>query len=789
MHRTKLYLAVSTFAAVSTLAGNAAAQMLEEVTVTATKRSASIQDIPFNISAVSGDTIREMGIADITDLSKVVPGLVVSDQGIRTGFITSAISIRGMNAELVSRGSGPLKTVSPVAVYVNESPLFVNFQFQDLERVEVLRGPQGTLYGSGAMGGAIRYITNKPDTQEFQARVDTTVGSTAGAGDLNHKIHATLNIPLSDTFAVRMNAGLTKNAGFIDAPSLYQVNKNEEPVLADPDDILGSLVATYSKSDINDEEARSFRIAARWEPNDAVVVDLHYMHQKLEADATMEESLSLPQGNKVSPRQRLNGFEGETDFFSVEVQADVGFATATYAGTYSDDKNELGQDNTGLYEMFSFWTAYYGDGPRPYIPVFEKKNKEATVHELRLTSNSDGALNWIVGGFYMEEETDAATEQWYPGYTDYSNACFPVHGFASAECGYGTLTGVYEENGGLPIRKDLAYLTNFQEEFTDMALFGEVGYNFTDLWQVTAGVRFYDQEIDIKEQAGLMFVPGGIANESGSISETGQLYKLNTSYHLNDDTQIYANWSEGFRRGGSNGLPQTVFGAPVDDDLRRFAPDFATSYDIGIKGSISGRTEYSVALFRIDWEDIQLNTSCTPVGILCALNAGEARNQGLEAEVRSQITDSLMINAGYTYIDSEITNTTGANGGFGGVKGESLPGVPEHSGSVSLIYQHTLDNGLEFSWNGVVSYTGKRLNGLDGATYTELDSYTNIDTALSLTGEQWTVGLRADNLLDNDEYIGVMPAGEVGQSNATGHDASGLMPRPRTISVLVNYHF
>ncbi len=795
-------LAVAISAAV--LSSTVSAAVLEEVTVTATKRAVSARDIPINISAVTGDTLTSLGIEDITDLAKMAPGLVVSDQGIRSGFMSSNVQIRGMNAEAAARPSGAIKTASPIALYVNNTPLVVNLQFNDIERVEILRGPQGTLYGSSSMGGTIRYITAKPDFDELSGSVTAGIGSIDGAGDLNHKMSAILNVPVSDTFALRFNAATSQNAGYVDVPGALVLDANGAPATNGTN--LHGAPITKSLTETNEERSEAYRVAARWEPSDTLSMGLEYIHQDLNSDNSSAESLFLPQGNRQSPSGKLNPYSGDTDMVALEMEADIGFATASFSTSYTDDKNSLENDNTGLYQHFSFYTDVYGSSPRPFIPVYEIKDTRTVAHELRLASNEEGTLEWIVGAFYMQENLETKSEQFYPGYDDYANECFGVYGYGSTECGLGTtfFLGTDPETG-LTITKDLAYLSNFQQEFTDKALFGELTVNISDEWQATVGARAFDQEIKIAEQGGVMFAAGygGLASETATISDKDQLFKFNTSYQFNDDNQVSFTWSEGFRRGGGNALPSTLSFVPgpievVPEVYKQYKSDFVTNWEIGVKGLLNDQLEYTVSAFLMEWENAQVNTTCTSIALFCAVNAGDAENVGLEMELKAQLTDDLLISAGYTYIDSKLTSVNPALMGTSigdrlteQALGQALSNVPENSATVTLVYDAVMSNGLNLGMNLSASHVDDRLNALIGDSRVTLDAYTKVDAGISLsTTDEWRVALQVSNLFSADDYIGTVEEGTFGANlGGVGTDAQGVTLAPRTVSLTGTYQF
>jgi iron complex outermembrane recepter protein len=257
---------------------------LQEVIVTATRRAESAQNIPASITAITGAAIDAEGISDKVDLAHSVAGMNVTDKGAFGGVNGSSLIIRGLNSDSTSGEfiqSSPI--VQPVATYVDDTPLFFNLRLQDLDHVEILRGPQGTLYGSGSLGGTIRYVQNAPDPQAFDAKVETGVSDTAHTHAVNWDVNGMLNLPISETLALRFNAGYTTEAGFINQPNLYVLGSSGAPVAAQAGNLL-SPPQTYSRDGVNSNLYRTARAAVLWKPNDDFHAQLSYYHQQSSAD-------------------------------------------------------------------------------------------------------------------------------------------------------------------------------------------------------------------------------------------------------------------------------------------------------------------------------------------------------------------------------------------------------------------------------------------------------------------------------------------------------------------------
>ena len=665
--KTALAVAVGTAVAFGNSASAIAQDAtLEEITVTATRRDAAIEDVPYNISAVTGEDLDQNLVTGSGDLFRTIPGVTYVEHGARSGVNNANIILRGINAEDLARNNGPYATAPVVSQYINETPMFVTLRLKDIERVEVLRGPQGTLYGSGSLGGSMRFIYKRPDFDGFSAQVEGGIGSTSGSDDLNYSADAILNIPFSDTFAARMAVGYEENAGFIDKPAQYVVRADGSPELdtgatdpvGDSANFFAGQPVFESVEDVNDSDSTSARAALRWMPTDRFEANLTFQTQEDNSGGTQMNSWDMFGKDSMQNATLIEEpFTRDVDVLALDGQFDMAFATFT--ASVSDYKSEgTGRrDLTGNYETFSFYVSYYGTSPRPLIEDNSTFSDEGTVIEARLASSGDssGSFDWVIGVFSYEQDTVFKTEQYYRGYDDYSVSCFIETGtFGGAPCGFGTLFGIEPTNGPVEVTKDFAYVSNQDNKFEDRAVFGEVTWHITDRFQITGGFRSFDQDFSTTQVGGLAFVPGGVESRSLSTSNSDTLFKLNTSFAINDSTNIYATWSEGFRRGGANGLPVNAFGAPVNPNAFTYKPDKTENREVGLKGVLKDRFRYTVAAFDIDWNNIQVNTGCTPLALLCVVNAGEADSKGIEIEFSGAVTDAFDINAGYTYADTEL---------------------------------------------------------------------------------------------------------------------------------------
>ena len=680
---------------------------LQEVVVTATRRAVSAQDLPISITAVTGAELDRAGIVDIAGLAHAMAGVNYTDKGPFGGVNGANLIIRGLNSETTAglpAAASPV--VPPVATYVDDTPLFVNLRLQDLDRVEILRGPQGTLYGSGSLGGTIRFVQNAPDPTAFDARVEAGVSDTAHTHTPNEDVSGMLNLPVTDTFAVRMNAGWTYDAGFINQPNLYALDSSGAPIAAQPGNLF-SPPEIYAKKGTNSYDYRSARIAALWKPSEVFHAQLSYYYQLSTADGFPYASTSTaaynkpispllqPSGNFTNPPLATQLFNApvpagvdslsnaqnsadptndRVDLVALTVEYDLGFATLTSASSWAHHVNQTRADETGEYVNFPFYQSLYGQNPRTFIQGLEGLDDKPWSQELRLASQSGGMLDWVTGLFFKNQTTVIQEHDYYPGYLGFYNACAPIYGQSGGDgvtpsyCGVGETAytpGATNTIDGIAINKDQAYIGDFETKFKDLAVFGELTAHLTSAWSVTGGTRVFKQTISQSQQTGLLFDGGAlfgpvvpIANTSLSDSWRKALWKINTAYQIDKTDLIYATWSQGFRRGGVNALPASEPGEHyvTPSALTKLAPDTADNYEIGAKGTVQNRYRYSAAIYDIQWHNVQEGVDLTPLVLPASLNVGQAYSRGLELEFDALLTQHFEANLDYTYDQTKLTS-------------------------------------------------------------------------------------------------------------------------------------
>jgi outer membrane receptor protein involved in Fe transport len=789
---------------------------LEEVVVTASRRAVSAQDLPINITAITGDTLEQAGIQDISGLAHSVAGVNYTDKGPFGGVNGSTLIIRGLNSEATA-GQLALASpvVPPVATYVDETPLFVNLRLQDLDHVEILRGPQGTLYGSGSLGGTIRFVQNAPDPSAFDANGEVGLSKTAHTHALNEDVNGMLNLPFSDTFAVRLNASWTDEAGFINQPNLYVLDGAGVPVAADPANPLTSAPEKYSKDGVNAYQYRSARVSALWKPSDEFKAQLSYYYQVASAggfpyvattSAAYNQPIAEPPGilpqlyNAPVPAgvdalssstNSLESTNDKVDLVALTLEYDMGFATMTSSSSAAHHNNQTNSDITALYTNFFFYKPYYGENPRSFIQGHDQLDDKVWSEEIRLASKTGGSFDWVAGAFFKSQTTDIREHEFYPGYNAYYNACIAAN--PNGNCGFGeyvTTPGAINPLEGIPLVVDQTYIGDFETRFKDLAVFGELTWHLTSDWSLTGGTRVFKQTLSQAQQTGLLFDgPGFVANESLSDQWRRALWKINTSYQLDKSNLVYATWSQGFRRGGVNALPPSELngGYVTPPALTKLQPDTADNYEIGVKGTFANRYRYSAAIYDIQWHNIQEGVQLTPLVLPAALNIGEAFSRGLELEFFANITSHLTGQVGYTYDQTQLKSL---NPLFVSPNvsvpppaiGSPLPGTPKTSIALGLEYGKVpLAGGeLRFAVNG--HYQSDVIPALS-ATVPTVSGFTIVDTRASFALTHWVTTLYVNNVANR---LGI---NSYTDPSIFGNRSQGVISTPRTVGVTVGYSF
>lgn len=747
---------VATLVAVG-VSGSAYAQvMIEEITVTATKREASIQDIPFSINAQTAADIRRTGATDLEGLSRNIAGLTVQNLGPGQ----SQVAIRGVSAGQIVRDQPGVK--EQVGVYLDESVISLSlftpdFDLYDLNRVETLRGPQGTLFGSGSVGGTIRYITNQPNLDAFEGHVEFDLNSITD-GDIGGSIKGMVNMPLGENAALRLVGYTTEYGGFIDA-----LGEN------------GSV-----RSDVNSGNRTGIRAALTFAPTDSLTITPRVVYQEIETDGFNRQEVfnlyanphtttrpAIQLGERQQYLLRDEEFSDETLLIDIVAEAEFESFVVTFAASQLDRDILVSRDASALTGSVSIDLGYAPADVLLASNLRDTTDLKQTTFELRASSNSDSAWQWVGGVFMSDVERDYKQRLPTPGYAAATDAALGAGTSAAVANGFPNLDS--------PFNSDLPY------DIEQLALFGEVTYDVSDTFHLTVGGRYYDFDETRTIITGGLFAGGG-PQQVNSTTSDGFTPRILGSWNLNDDVTFNAQASQGFRLGGVNDPLNT--GLCTAEDLQIFGSfqdyndEKMWNYEAGIKSTWSSGVTFNAAAFYSDIEDLQVTLDAGSCSSRISFNVADAHTAGVEFELTAQPLESLYFSLAGSILESEFDSTvidsTGAI--LGGVQdGNRLASVPEFQfaatgsylfplaafggsdGSVTLTVQHVGDRitqpSDQLSGAGVFS-SGLAFGGATGDELTivdlELDPYTIINLSASVEKDDWSAVIYVRNLGDEN---------------------------------------
>ncbi|HEY7741077.1 MAG TPA: TonB-dependent receptor [Steroidobacteraceae bacterium] len=734
---------------------------LDSVVVTAQKRVQALGEIPMSVTVVSGDALERQQADNFQDLISLVPGLSINTN---TRGVTR-ISLRGINTGGVA---------STVGVYANDVPfgsssglangavLSGDFDTFDMNRIEVLRGPQGTLYGASSLGGVIKYVANEPSTAGFEGRVQASLEDIAGGG-MGHALTGVLNMPASDTFAVRASAFYRSDDGFIDS-----IGINPIPTLQNP--AVNIVGGSRVEEDLNGLETYGGRVSALVRPSDAFSLNLTVLFQDIKSDnADRYEADPVTYaplyGGLIASRYHPEWTDIEYRVYSATMDWDLGGVTLQSVTSYGEF-TETFQRDVARVPLFGIPAAqlatlvYSTPGTTDRLLSAIQNQITATdkfTQEFRLLSPENETFEWLVGAYYTEEDSGID-----PQIITAVNPGTETPAAGVAPIADGSLPSSYEE----------------------LALFANATWHITDRFDLSFGGRLSENDQEASQSLAVnlpgVFV-GTLVFDGVTSSESPFTWSVSPRFEFSDATSMYARIATGFRPGGPNVLPPgTPPGTPTSYDS-----DELTSYELGLKtGSADGRFGFDLALFYLDWADIQLFAVVNSVGLNA--NGGTAVSKGVEFTATARPVDGLQLSLMTAYTDAYLTQDT--HPVVGGLDGDPLPWVPEWSFSFGGDYEWGVFGDATAYVGGQVAYTGKRTadfgNRDAGGSIREAGSYTLLDIRTGILWERWSIELYGKNVTDergiNDiAEPGPFPGGAV---------AIGAI-RPRTYGVSFGARF
>ena len=828
--RTSLGVAVSAACGAVPVA-HAQDVALEEIVVTATKRAASIQDVPMAITAFSGDDIVREGFKQLDDYAGRIPALSFGTR--HPGG--SNVIMRGCSVSGIAFSDNPT-----TAVYLDEQPITVagfnpDPRLIDIQRIEALSGPQGSLFGDASQCGTLRIITNKPNTSEFDGWVDLGASSVAH-GDVGYDVSGMVNFPLvEDKAAIRLVGFYGEEAGYIDNVLGASPGRDQFP---------GGTFdnAEFVDENVNTATTTGGRAILRWLPSEKWTVDIGAIYQKLEEDGFGDTDLpeAFLDGRNLGEWEQMRyeeeDFEDEWYQLALTVEGSLGGADVVLSTSFMNRESMFRTDATtylgGWQERYpskisdgGYYSIYDFFNQDPRAQVFEVTDTDRTSVELRVAtpSGSDSRWSGLIGAFYNEVENHEHFVSNVENLDQTGAGFYGAHYYLNYvafyyNCGTGPS---YTNACTYPVAPSNNWWNGvYDNTLKQVALFGEVSFDISDNFIITAGGRWFDIDVDRRLQQGTLvggltdyrtmaretscsgpIGPGGFQTSDhcyqdtlSSSSESGFVPKVTLTYNHDDGKMFYGTYSEGFRRGGANAAkPSSVFGRPP---LNTFNSDLVKNLEIGMKTTLAdGRVQFNVTAYRMIWEDIQIEAEDPTPNLftLGIVNFPEAEITGLEAFLNWIPSDGWGVTANLGLNKAELSKDGTLEVADAPVdrtaeKGTRLPLAPEFKASVNVDrYFDKKIWGAEPSVSFGVQHTGDSVSSLSGIQSVEFDqpvrtqaAYTLVNLRFALQTDNWSATLFVDNA--TDEYAELFYNDRWAQTRLS-------VNRPRTIGINYRRNF
>lgn len=736
MHRNKVTLLAG--AAFAALTASAYAQdedgERDVITVTAQKRTQTLQDVPLSVSVVGGDALERQNATNFQDYLALVPGLQLNQSTPGEGRLI----VRGVNTGGVA---------STVAVYVDETPfgsstglvnagiLAGDFDTFDVERVEVLRGPQGTLYGANSLGGTLKFVTAEPSTDGYEGKVRAGV-ETVDDGEIGYSGAGVVNIPLGERAAFRGSGFYRQSGGFIDSVG-----------------VNGSDV----REDINPSESYGGRASLLLNATDNLSVRLSAILQDIQTDESNSIELDAVTLDPLGGELTNSVFADSTNkaayrVYSGVIDWDLGAVNVTSSTSYSTFDQTIHDD----FMTFSLAGLVAGALMAPPLELVldQQTDYQKFTQEIRLSSQDNDRLEWMIGGYYTNE--DGLIEQ-------IVTAVEP---------------GTVNPTPGVPVLADLA----IESEYEEYAAYANATLHFNERFDLTAGGRFsHNEQGAFQATDGLpgLFVGPPEVFPTISSDEGVFTWSVAPRFELNDSTAIYARVAKGFRPGGPNVLPPT---APAGTPFT-YQSDTILSYEVGLKAQTEDNSlAIDLSAFYLDWEDVQLFTVVNGFGV--NTNTGGARSFGGEATVSLRPVDGLNVVLNGAITDSELTTDTDPIL-VGALDGDRMPFTPKYAFSVSGDYERPLSSNVMGYAGGTFRFQSSQYANFSPSGRSEFPSYGVLDLRTGLIFETYSIELFARNLTNSRGHTS---GGNPSTNLPLGVVTAGVL-RPRTIGAMFTATF
>jgi iron complex outermembrane receptor protein len=672
------------------------------IIVTATKRASTVQEVPFSVNAQTQADIQRANAQTIEDISRNVAGLTVQNLGPGQ----SQVSVRGVSAGQVVRDQPGVK--EQVGIYLDESVVSLSlftpdFDLFDLNRVETLRGPQGTLFGSGSVGGTIRYITNQPRLERFEGQVEAGVNVAKG-GDMGYDAKGALNIPISNVAAVRGVLYYSHFPGFVDS------------------------VGPYSKKNVNDGQRYGGRLALLLQPTDALKITPRVVWQRATANGFNREEFYNLYDNQFTTQNDLGKgerrvylkiperFKDQTSLYDLTVGYDFGPAELTSVSSYLHRNILVSRDASALTGSVSVDLGFPPAGIDLASNLRDTTKLDQFTQELRLASTGAGPFQWVFGGFYSHVDREYHQRLPTPGYDAFTNQMFVAACAADPDdCADPlTLTPVTAadlDNGfnlhDNPYHADLPYIIK------QKALFGEASYKFGQI-KVTGGGRWYDFSERRQFHSGGLF--SALDNRTDRTKSNGFSPRGIVSWQPNRSLSVNAQVAKGFRLGGVNDPLNVPLCSPADvatfGSFQSYKDETLWNYEAGVKYSKRGVT-FNAAAFYNQIRNLQVTLDAGSCSSRIVFNVPKAHSQGIEAEFSVRPLTGLDLSFAGSLLSSKFDSTVIGGtppGVIGGIRdGNRLPTVPKYQFAAVANYEQRFSSNADWYVNASVQRIGSRI--------------------------------------------------------------------------------
>ncbi|MDG2044396.1 MAG: TonB-dependent receptor [Maricaulis sp.] len=765
-------------AAISVAGTGIAAAQIDQITVTATKREQSSQDVPIALTAVSGETLEELEVGNFDDYVRYLPNVSFGGRG--PGQSTPYI--RGLAVQPITvLLSGAQGTTPNVALFLDEQPVTapgrnLDVYATDIARIEVLPGPQGTLFGASSQAGTIRLITNKPDFSGFSAGVETSVGFTAHSDDMSSGVEGYINVPVNDQLAFRAAFYNVSEAGYIDnVPGTFTTDPAINPLSTATATAASYIAADNSalaEDDFNDSSYQGFRLSGTYLINDEWSLNFQHTQQTLEADGVFDYDPAI--GDLEVTRFFPDTLEDTFGQTAWTLEGRLAMLDVVYTGGYLNREVDQSVDYTGYNNSGAFINYYtctytnpayivnYGIDPFFITPggrecldptkgAVIQQEHERNTHELRFSTPSDNSWRLTAGVFFDNYEIETQDDYWY--------LAAPDLGFApNAPISTAVQVNPATRPAGVTFFNDVTRSTE------EVAFFGQAEFDLSDEFTLIAGVRQYNLELDF---AGSSNFADGIfqgstntdrgrdydvnGGHTGSPMELdGVITKFTLQYRPNDDLMFYATRSEGYRPGGWNrggGIPSVNPAFPTVSAT--YDTDDVVFLEAGWKATLAdGNLQFNGAIYSVDWTDMQVSRfDPQNVSILTFVeNSSDAEIFGVEGDVIWTPNANLTLFGAFSFNDTELTAVNAQIVELVPV-GSALPQAPEMQLTGRGRYEWMAGDFDAYAQVGI-QYVDDSINSLVAADSEVQDGYTTADLSFGLGRGEWRASVFVENVTD-----------------------------------------